>query len=432
VLAEEGSSKHMPTLRITKAAVDAIQPSEKDQLHWDSRLPGFGCKVTPKGSKIFIYQYRLGGRGSPARRFTIGKHGALTADQARREAEMLALKVAQGTDPQRVKTETARIAVDLAFNAYVERFHRDYLTKAWTSSHGDALALLRRYAVPVLGNKPLPAVTRKDVTALLAGPRDKVATASLLFATLRRMMRWAVNQGDLERSPMDGMDAPAKAVSRDRVLDDTELLLVWKASNALGYPFGPLIRLLILTGARREEVAALDWSELDNGAHIWALPPSRSKNGVAARQPLSTLAVAELDAIAKRQGKTAGWPKLGLVFSTTGNTSVSGYSRAKTRLDNAIAALAEKQDTSPPPPWRVHDLRRTLATGLQRLGVRFEVTEAVLNHVSGSKSGVAGIYQRHDWAQEKASAVQAWADHVSGLMTGADQTNVLQLSGVRA
>jgi integrase len=210
------------------------------------------------------------------------------------------------------------------------------------------------------------------------------------------------------------------------------MLLVWKATAELGYPFGPLIRLLILTGARREEVAALDWSELDNGAQIWVLPPSRSKNGVSARQPLSTLAVAELDAIANRQGKPAGWPKSGLVFSTTGNTSVSGYSRAKARLDKAITALAAKDDALPPPPWRLHDLRRTLATGLQRLGVRFEVTEAVLNHVSGSKGGVAGVYQRYDWATEKASAVQAWADHVSGLLNGADQTNVVQLSEIRA
>lgn len=418
----------MAVQRITKASVDGLKPSDRDSFLWDDRLPGFGCKVTPKGAKVFIYQYRLGGRGSPVRRYTIGKHGALTTDQARREAEALALKVAQGTDPQRVKVETSRIAVDLAFDAYVECFHREYLTSAWSSSHGDALALLRRYAVPVLGKTPLPAITRKNVTAALAGARDKPATARLLFATLRRMMRWAVNQGDLERSPMEGMDAPFKVLSRDRVLSDNELALIWGASETLGYPFGPLVRLLILTGARREEIAALDWSELDRDDRIWALPPKRSKNGIAARQPLSSLAIAELDLLAWRLGSDQFWPKSGLVFSTTGETSVSGFSRAKTRLDKAVAALAEKQCVSAPPPWRVHDLRRTLATGLQRLGVRFEVTEAVLNHVSGSKSGVAGIYQRHDWATEKAAALDAWADQVSALLNGSDETNVIQLS----
>ena len=418
----------MPTLRITKAAVDAIQPTEKDQLHWDNRLPGFGCKVTPKGSKIFIYQYRLGGRGAPARRFTIGKHGALTADQARREAEMLALKVAQGSDPQRVRAETARVAVDLAFKPYVKKFEAECLRAEWPATHRYVHSLLIRYAVPVIGNKPLNDITRKDINAVLAPVKTKAATAANLFGVIRRLLRWAVEQEDLERSPIEGVKGPKPPPSRDRVLDDAELLLVWKASDALGYPFGPLIRLLILTGARREEIAALEWAEIDREACVWVLPPSRSKNGVAARQPLSSLAVAELDILAKRHGTAAGWPKAGLVFSTTGNTSVSGYSRAKNRLDKAIDALTEKQDALPSAPWRLHDLRRTLATGLQRLGVRFEVTEAVLNHVSGSKSGVAGIYQRHDWAQEKAAALDAWAAHVAALLTGTDKTNVIQLS----
>ncbi|WP_374613838.1 tyrosine-type recombinase/integrase [Sphingorhabdus sp.] len=419
----------MAVQRITKSTVDGLSPSERDTFLWDDRLPGFGCKVTPKGSKVFIYQYRLGGRGSPVRRFTIGKHGALTAEQARREAEALALKVSQGTDPQRAKVETSRIAVDLAFDAFVERFHREYLMSAWPSSHADALALLRRYAVPVLGKTPLPAVSRKSVTAVIAGVQNKPATARLVFATLRRMMRWAVNRGDLERSPMEGMDAPTKVLSRDRVLSDDELVQVWKASEVLGYPFGPLVRLLILTGARRDEIAALDWSELDRDTRMWVLPPKRSKNGIAARQPLSSLAIAELDLLAQRLGRDTSWPKSGLVFSTTGETSVSGFSRAKTRLDKAVRAIAEEQGATVPPPWRVHDLRRTLATGLQRLGVRFEVTEAVLNHVSGSKSGVAGIYQRHDWAAEKVTALEAWADYLLGLLTRADRTNVIQLSG---
>jgi integrase len=411
-------------MRITKSSVDAAQSDAKDRLLWDDRLPGFGCKITPKGAKVFVYQYRLGGRGSPVRRYTIGKFGPITAEQARREAEMLALRVAQGVDPQRVKVETARVAVDLAFSAYVEQFHEVYLAKKWPASQRDASALLRRYAVPLLRNKPLPEVTRRDITAVLAGAQDKAATASLLFATLRKMMRWAVNQGDLERSPMELMDAPVRVPSRDRVLADGELRLVWQGTHALGYPFGPMFRLLMLTGARRQEVASLNWSELSREEGIWSLPSSRSKNGVASRQPLSTLAMAELEALSACSG---GWPKGGLLFSTNGKTSSTGHSTAKARLDTAVAALAAEAGIAPPAPWRAHDLRRTLATGLQRLGVRFEVTEAVLNHVSGSRGGVAGIYQRHDWAAEKQFALQAWADHVSRLLTGSEQSNVVRL-----
>ena len=411
-------------MRITKSSIDAAQPDAKDRFLWDDRLSGFGCKITPKGTKVFVYQYRLGGRGSPVRRFTIGKFGSITAEQARREAEALALKVAQGVDPQHAKAEAARIAIDLAFGSYVERFHAAYLVKEWPASHRDALTLLRRYAVPVLGSKPLPEITRKDITSALARAQDKIATASLLFATLRRMMRWAVNQGDIERSPMEGMDAPAKAPSRDRVLTDEELRLVWQASASLGYPFVHIVRLLILTGARREEVASLNWAELSREEAVWSLPSSRSKNGIASRQPLSTLAMAELDAIAVHSGV---WPKEGLLFTKTGVTPSSGHSKAKARLDVAIKTLAAKEGVAVPAPWRVHDLRRTLATGLQRLGVRFEVTEAVLNHVSGSRGGVAGIYQRHDWAEEKRAALQAWAEHVERLLTAFDGTNVVHL-----
>jgi len=416
-------------MRITKSSVDAAKSGAKDNLLWDERLPGFGCKVTPKGVKVFVYQYRLGGRGSPVRRYTIGKFGPITAEQARREAEKLALKVAQGVDPQRAKAEKARIAIDLAFSAYVERFHGAYLVKRWSASQADALALLRRYAVPVLGKKPLPDITRKDISAALAGAHDKAATASLLFATLRKMMRWAVNQGDLERSPMEGMDAPAKVPSRDRVLNDDELRLVWQATSTLGYPFAHIIRLLILTGARRKEISSLDWSAVNRIDAVWTLPTGKSKNKAASRQPLSSMAVVELEALASF---SVDWPKAGLLFTTTGTTPSSGHSKAKARLDKAIAEITAREGIPPPAPWRVHDLRRTLATGMQRLGVRLEVTEAVLNHVSGSKSGVVGVYQRYNWAAEKALAVQLWADHVSSLLTLADQTNVVQLSEIRA
>lgn len=174
------------------------------------------------------------------------------------------------------------------------------------------------------------------------------------------------------------------------------------------------MRLLIVTGARREEVAGLEWSELNRAAAMWALPTGRAKNNVAAQIPLTELAITELDTVAARVKKEGKWPSTGFVFSTTDETSVSGYSRAKARLDKLVAALAAKgKEPIFIQNWRFHDLRRTLATGLQRLGVRFEVTEAILNHVGSSKSGVAGIYQRHDWATEKRSALDAWSGHIS-------------------
>ena len=423
----------MGNRRISKSTVDASHAAAKDVFVWDDKLTGFGLKVTPSGSKVYLYQYRLGGRGAKVRRYTIGKHGKLTPDAARTIAEGLSLKVANGVDPQRQKVDEARQAIDLAFDAYVDRFADGCLKAKWKASHEYAKSLLVTYAVPILRDKPLPHIKPKDIRAVLAPVKDKLATAHNLFSVIRRLFRWAVNEGDLEVSPIDGMEPPEAPATRDVVLKDEELAVVWRASAALGYPFGPMVRLLALTGARREEVAGMEWSELNHSAQEWHLPAARSKNDAAATWPLSSLAILELDALAKRSGKVSGWPRKGLVFSTTGETSVSGFSRSKTRLDKLIAKEAAKaKEPITMQSWRLHDLRRTLATGLQKLGVRFEVTEAVLNHVSGSKSGVAGIYQRHDWRPEKKVALQSWADHVASVLTGADTTNVVQLASVRA
>lgn len=423
----------MATGRINKTSVDAAAPGSKDWLLWDDKLSGFGLKVTPKGAKVFIYQYRLGGRASPVRRFTIGKFGSVTADKARTVAEDLAFKVAKGIDPRAEKVEAERVSIDLAFASYSERFVKECLKAHWKASHKDGEALLTRYAVPVLKSKALPDIKRADISAVIRPLLGKPATARNMFAVLRLLFGWAVNGGDLERSPMEGIKPPPLPESRDRVLNDAELALVWQASEKLGYPFGPLARVLIATGARREEVAGLEWHELDRDARLWTLPASRAKNGVASIQPLNDLAVGELDKLARQAGREKGWPRRGFLFSTTGETTVSGFSRAKKRLDKAIAKLVkETKDAEPVNAWRLHDLRRTLATGMQKLGVRFEVTEAVLNHVSGAKSGIGGVYQRHDWGPEKIIALQSWSDHVSALLNPTDKTNVVSLAEKRA
>lgn len=413
---------------ITKNAVDALQPGERDQFLWDRKVPGFGLKVTPAGSRVYIYQYRMGGRGSKVRRYTIGKHGALTADNARKEAKRLAALVAQGLDPQATKQKVQREKTELAFPAYLDRFASDCLKVDWKASADEVEAMLRTYALPELKAKALPEITRSDVSRVLRPLRKKPATASKLFAVLRRLFKWAVSEGDLERSPMEVMEAPSPPSARDRVLDDDELAAVWKASDGLGYPFGPFVRLLALFGARRNEVAGVPWAELSRDKREWSLPADRAKNGDAATYPISDLAFAELESLAKAAGAKGGvWPRRGLVFTTNGKTPISGFSRAKSRLDKLVAKRGEDL-----PDWTLHDFRRTLATGMQRLGIRFEVTEAILNHRSGSRAGVAGIYQRHDWGPEKKAALQAWSKHIDALLHKADSDNVVQLDLLRA
>lgn len=424
----------MATGKLTKRTLDAINPGEKDQFVWDEELRGFGCKVTPAGNKVFVIQYRLGGRGAPTRRYTIGTYGSpWTPAAARDEAARLLQTVRQGRDPLAERDDNRRVSSDLAFGAYADRFLEDYKRRNRKTSYDDAEGVFRLHLRPFFKSRPLPAIRRGEVASLFDTiPGKRVALRRKLYAILSRLFRWAVGRGDLERSPLEGFEAPPAPESRDRFLKDWELRLAWLAAGGVGYPFGAIYRLLMLTGQRREEVGGLDWRELNRAAAEWHLPAARSKNGIASTIYLPDAAVAELDTIAGGDK----WPRRGLVFTTTGETAVSGYSRGKARLDKAMLTLARQEAEGNEPveigPWRVHDLRRTLATGLQRLGVRFEVTEAFLNHVSGSKAGVAGVYQRHDWGVEKRMAAEAWAAHIAKLVTPSDATNVVSLASARA
>jgi integrase len=394
----------MPTARISKRSVDELGAGPKEVFLWDDQLKGFGLRVTAQGSKSYVLQYRMGGRESSARRYTIGGHGSpWTPEKARKEAERLMMLVRQGIDPVQADQERRRQAVDLAFDAYVDNFTNLYLKKRWKQWQLGA-GVLRREAVPVLREKPLPKIKRSDLNPIWDRMAERPAVARLTHATLRKLFRWAVSRGDLDRSPLEGVDPPPPVPARDRVLADGELAALWWAVEELRQPFTGFFKLLILTGQRREEVAGMDWAELDRDAELWTIPGFRTKNGQPQLVPLSRSALEVLDGLGDDS-----WRKRGLVFSTTGSTPVSGFSKVKARVDEL---MQEKLSGDSLPAWRVHDIRRTVATGLQRLGVRFEVTEAVLNHVSGSRSGISGVYQRHNWADEKRDALDKWAVHV--------------------
>lgn len=418
----------MATGRLTKRTVDALQAAPKDQFLWDDDLAGFGLKVTPAGNKVYLFQYRLGGRGAATRRMTLGRHGSpWTPAGARAEADRLLVLVKQGKDPASDKEDRQRMATELAFDSYADRFLADYGKKAWrTATFNGAKSSMRRFVTPMLKKKPLPLIRRSDVVTIFDKlPAGNPALPRNVFALVRKLFAWAVERGDIDRSPLEGFKGPSSVPSRDRVLTDDELRLVWLGADKLGAPFGSLIQLLLATGQRREEASAIRWSELDRGHRVWVIPASRAKNNKEHLVPLNELSIAILDAAAGGEV----WPRKGLIFTTTGKTPVSGYSRAKSRLDREMTKLNSNEAVE---PWRLHDLRRTLATGFQRLGVRFEVTEAVLNHVSGSKSGVAGVYQRHDWKKEKTDALAAWASHVEGVVAGPENSNVITLADRRA
>jgi len=393
----------MATGKITKKSIDALEAGSSSQFLWDTDLKGFGAKITPSGSISYVLQFRMGGRETIARRYTIGAHGSpWTPTTARSEAERLLLLVGQGIDPVEADKQRRREAIDLAFDNYARHFTRSCKGEGWRRL---VERVIRLHLEPVLRKKPLPSITRADIVSVLDQmPEEQVANRRNVFAVMRRLFRWAVSRGDLERSPMEGMETPPPVRPRDRWLSDKELRLIWHATPECHPCFGPIVRLLILTGQRREEVCGMHWQELDRAERLWTLPGQRTKNSEFNTIPLNQLAMIELDRLAGGEK----WPRNGRVFATASGAGFAGYHKGKMKLDSAI----EETEGEPLPPWRLHDLRRTLATNFQRLGVRFEVTEAVLNHVSGSRAGVAGVYQRHDWKEEKRHALDDWNKHL--------------------
>lgn len=398
-------------MRLTKTLVETAGCGPRDRFLWDTATRGFGVKITPAGRRVYVLQYRVGGREAATRRWTIGAHGSpWTVDTARREALRLLTLVHQGIDPRAQERQRREERVSLAFAAYTERFVGHYLKQHWPRSWHDGARLLRSHVVPVWTDRPLTEIGRRDLATLIEGRDCGAATARLLFATLRKLFNWAVERGDLAISPMAGMRGPAVPAARDRVLSDAEVAALWQAAASIGWPFGPIVRLLLATGARRTEVAGMDWRELDLATATWTLPAARSKNGQAHVVPLGRLALAELEGLPRARA--------GLLFSSTGSTPPSGFSSAKRRLDALMVASAARYGVDTPmEPWRLHDLRRTVATNLQRLGVRFEVTEAIMNHLSGARAGVAGVYQRHDWNAEKRHAITLWNQRLRALVS---------------
>ncbi|MFH5926570.1 tyrosine-type recombinase/integrase [Roseomonas xinghualingensis] len=433
-------------VRLTDATVAALRcpPNRKDMTVADASLPGFWCRVGGgAGSKVFLYRYKRDGR---SHRVVLGTFGQITTAAARRKAEGLRGQVVDARDPlaERRAARAAARAAEAVSKAEAARaaFTVRTLIQGWSDHHLAERSASYRTRVPremraaLAGWLDAPAADFGHADAVRAlddakASRGPVA-ANRLQAVARACWGWACKRGTLAANPWQATPKPSREVSRDRVLSDAELTLVWHAAGTLGHPWTPIIRLMILTGQRRGEVAELRWAELDLDGATWNLPAARAKNGRANAIPLPPPAVATLRALPRVQVDEEPSP---LVFCNARGTAPSGFGRAVERLTSAVAkARIEAAPDAPPiAPFTLHDLRRTVATGLQRLGVRLEVTEAVLNHVSGSRSGIVGVYQRHGWDREKRTALDAWAGHVETLADRSGQGgNVMALRERRA
>lgn len=403
----------MPVGNVTTIEVHHLAPQRGNTFLWDKALPGFGVRVTQGGAKSYIYQYRLGGRGSISRRLTIGRHRApWTAQSARNKALCLARQVAKGRDPLEKRRERRRKQVELRFDRYVELFTEEYLKRRW-KDWSRIRSMLVHYAVPMIGTKRISEVRRSDLTAIYRRLENRPSVARAMHATLRKMFKWAMSRDDLKHSPTQGVDATPPPKPRNRYLSTEELRCAWKTSFQLTGQYGSAFRLMILTGQRRGEVIGLDWSELRREGGRWDLPAERSKNGRPHLIPLSKQAIALLDAVA--DGKD--WPSHGLVFQSSCGTRLSAFSKAKEKWDAMIVIKMSSagEEGAVLAPWRIHDIRRTVATGMQALQIRTEIIESVLNHLSGTKSGIVGVYQCYPYQAEKRQAMKRWGRHIKKL-----------------
>lgn len=418
----------MPSIRINKREVDAVgsRPSS-DIYFWDKKLSGFGLRVTPRGVKSYVVQYRLNGH-SP-RRMTLGIHGSpWTPHRARERAEEILIQVKSGIDPVATAKKKALDARTLRFENYVSRFSDECLKIEWEGSWEDAERCLTLHAVPKLKARALPEIDVVDIKSVIDPIRSQKALARKVWAVFNRLFTWAIEEQDLPANgnPMAGMKPPPKPADRKRILSPDEIVAAWRASFDLGEPWGGFIRLLFATLQRRNEVAGLPWKELDHNKRLWHIDGERAKNGEDHLVSLNDLALQELAA--------KGWKRRGLAFTTTGKTPVSGFSRMKKQLDKLMLAelqeladcrakaSGEEPEQVQLEPWRLHDIRRTGTTIMQSLGIPVEHSDACLNHKSGSAgTGSAKVYHLWKYEPEKRVAFEKWGAHLEQLIKDAER-----------
>ena len=409
--------------RITKSIIDGVPLPPKGEriMLWDSEIKGFGLRITSTGSRTYILRYRMGGRETPIRTITIGQHGSpWTPDQARRHAAELLTTVRSGRDlvaereAERTKAGAdAEVRQGRLFEVVIEDWFKKHVLRKRLRSHRDIRGVLDRDLKRLFDGRTIDEITRKDVTAALdtIGARSTSA-ANKAHKWLRQIFSWLIEQGEVENSPVSGVKTPFPEQSRTRVLSLAELVVLWVALDLVPEPFRSFYRFLILLGQRLREASNAPWSEFDFESGDWFLPKARTKADRDHLVPMSEQAIELVEDL-----QPDATLRKGPVFTTNEVVGISGFSKFKVAIDKAVADLLAESEIARAlvgeeiPHWVVHDLRRSLATGCQGMGIDLMHTEAILNHALGKKaSGAAPVYHLYDYYDEKAVALERWGD----------------------
>jgi integrase len=394
----------LDTARFTAGNVEKLTlPTGKtDHIEWDPELPGFGVRLR-SGSSFYVVQYRI---GSKQRRESLGDIRKTDMEQARKNARIRFAQIELGIDPraERGKLEASQKADGLTFKVLVE----DYLTarkgKQRASTHNAAKRYFENHWGP-LHRKAVHTIDRATVAALLRDiTRDHGRTsAARARSNLSALFAWAMREGVIATNPVVGTNDPAEGIQpRDRVLNPEEIKAIWRECR--DDDFGRIVRLLFLTACRREEIGGLRWSEIDLETGKMLLPKERTKNGRPLALTLPDRARAILNAAPRRAGRD-------LVFGG-GKAGFSAWSYCTLSFNCQVAAANGGRALT---PWRLHDLRRSVRTGLSKIGIKPHVAELVLNH-TGHKAGIGGVYDHYDYEPEIADALARWEKHLLALV----------------
>jgi integrase len=382
---------------------------------------GSAVRVTPAGLRTFVLIARYPGSENPTRR-AIGEYPAISLQRARERAREWRELVRKGIDPkaedERQRREELRKQAT-TFAAVAEDFVQFHVQAQRRGK--DSAREIRKELIGPLGDRPIASIAREDVVLLVDAIARRPAPylAHVVLGHVRSLFNWAINRGTygLETSPCDRIK-PASLIgpkeARQRVLSDAELVALWEASKTLGYPFGPLYQLLLLTGARKSEVSDARWREFDLTKKLWTVPPERFKSNASHLVPLSDTVVAIIEALPR-------FTKGDHLFSTTyGEKPISGFSKGKDRLDK----LMTEQLGASPPPWVIHDIRRTVRTRLASLRIPDLVAEMVIGH---GRKGLQRVYDQHTYEAEMREALEIWAARLRDIVTP-PRENVVRMS----
>jgi integrase len=428
--------------KLTQLTVDSIAPKPGRRIDiWDQTLLGFGVRIAAKtkgnvdGTKTYFLMTRTGiGAARRQQRFKIGRASTMDLAEARAKARDILRRIDEGEDPAPRGTPAPDI-----FGAFVV----DSLARAKPnlrpSTYCEYERLLLSNAVPRWGNLQVAAIRQRHVMDLLDAmvQRGAAVSANRMLAVLWTLFKDAVKRGLITSSPAAALERPTRQRARERALSDEELSWFWQAAESVGGMFGAFFKFQTLTGQRHETVRLATWDEVDLENRTWTIAGAKMKAGREHQVALGDLAIevlAEIKAAADRRGRARHG---GLVFTLNGERPLVGFSDAKERLDTAMERLARRarglplDDAAPKliPAWRMHDMRRTLVHGLAQLGIAPHICDKILAHSTGAISGVAAIYNKYAYLDERRNALVAWDSKIAQLIGRVGADNVHRLRG---